>query len=176
MSNIPVIQIGTGNQVKVIEPILAVTLDPSGNPIAIKATVDGKIIIGIPPVTGPLSYQYTVSNPVDNKLLGEYVIIPSISSGNVGIIFAWDGSGEIIPEWSNVNSYYFADPGDVSDINLTPRIQSIVNVINSNSTAFGCSATFIQGTTTTGSFSITRSSTPFQSAPTASVGSWASLP
>jgi hypothetical protein len=45
MSNIPVIQVGTGNQTKVIEPVLLVAIDPSGNPIAVQATSDGKIKI-----------------------------------------------------------------------------------------------------------------------------------
>jgi len=45
MNNVPVIEVGTGNQVKVIEPVLIVLLDPSGNPIAAKATSDGKLKI-----------------------------------------------------------------------------------------------------------------------------------
>ena len=45
MNNIPVIEVGTGNQVKVIEPVLVVAIDPSGNPIAAQATSDGKLKI-----------------------------------------------------------------------------------------------------------------------------------
>jgi hypothetical protein len=46
MAKIPTIQVGTGNQTKVVTPALLVALDPNGNLIAISATSDGKIKLG----------------------------------------------------------------------------------------------------------------------------------
>ena len=45
MSKIPTIQVGTNAQVKVIEPVLVVVIGPDGQPIAAKATSDGKLKI-----------------------------------------------------------------------------------------------------------------------------------
>jgi hypothetical protein len=44
MSNIPVIQVGTGNQTKVITPALLTAIGPNGLPVALKADANGQII------------------------------------------------------------------------------------------------------------------------------------
>jgi hypothetical protein len=43
MANVPTVVVGTGNQKKVVEPILLVALDPSGNPIPVAVTSEGKL-------------------------------------------------------------------------------------------------------------------------------------
>lgn len=44
MSTIPTIQVGTGNQVKVITPALLTAIGPDGQPVALKADANGQIL------------------------------------------------------------------------------------------------------------------------------------
>lgn len=44
MSNIPVIQVGTGNETKVITPALLTAIGPDGTPVALKADANGQIL------------------------------------------------------------------------------------------------------------------------------------
>jgi hypothetical protein len=43
MANVPTVIVGTGNQQKVVEPILLVALDSNGNLVPVAVTSDGKI-------------------------------------------------------------------------------------------------------------------------------------
>jgi len=45
MANIPTVVVGTGNQQKVVEPILLVALNSSGVLVPVAVTSDGKIKI-----------------------------------------------------------------------------------------------------------------------------------
>lgn len=44
MSTIPIIEVGTGNQSKVITPALLTAIGPNGQPVAVKADADGQIL------------------------------------------------------------------------------------------------------------------------------------
>lgn len=45
MANVPTVEVGTGNQQKVVEPILLVAIGPSGNIVPVAVTSDGKLKI-----------------------------------------------------------------------------------------------------------------------------------
>jgi hypothetical protein len=45
MANVPTVIVGTGNQKKVVSPVLLVALDASGNLVPVAVTADGKLKI-----------------------------------------------------------------------------------------------------------------------------------
>jgi hypothetical protein len=46
--NVPRIEVGTGNQVKVIQPVLLTAIGPSGAPIAIRVDASGTLAVDAP--------------------------------------------------------------------------------------------------------------------------------
>lgn len=92
--SIPVIQVGTGNQTKVIEPVLAVALNPFGNPVSLKATADGHILLSDGnTIFGETSYWPLTSDANDRTGLYNLYLENGPLTYNNGAMFA---NGEIL--------------------------------------------------------------------------------
>lgn len=73
--NVPTVQVGTGKQVKVVEPVLLTGLDPNGDLIPVNVDASGNLVAGVPAVGADDRNKVSVVNSNDTPLLSSTTFI-----------------------------------------------------------------------------------------------------